>query len=212
MNKKIREEISQILDLHKGLILTFENDFYVISGIDEFELKYENKLIHNKFNLVFKIPINFPNSVLPSLKLDEYPNGFSHIFKDNIACMATISEQIIFISNNESIFDFWEKFVLSFLFTTAYYNNHGIYPFGERQHGSSGIISYYRETYGFSKNQIIKMINYISNQNYRGHDKCFCGSGKKIRNCHKDLVQQIMKNPNLVKLMKNEMKILERSG
>ena len=44
-----------------------------------------------------------------------------------------------------TISDFIERYLLPYLYSYTYYKKYGKVPFGEREHGSFGIISFYKE-------------------------------------------------------------------
>jgi hypothetical protein len=66
------------------------------------------------------------------------------------------------------------------------------WPFGERHHGKSGIIEYYEEVVG-TNNQVVikKYLEVLSSKNLKGHWKCPCLSGKKIRDCHQSQLEDL---------------------
>ena len=92
-------------------------------------------------------------------------------------------------------------------------------PFGERSHGVKGIEEAYMERYDlFDRNALIQIMLYLSKiQRYRGHAKCPCGSGKKLRNCHgrrvlKDIMSPLSKNYQIDALQILAAYIDERKG
>jgi hypothetical protein len=66
-----------------------------------------------------------------------------------------------------------------------------------RRHGVQGIIDYYREELHTDDLEvIIKFVDYLSRETKkepRGHWDCFCGSGKKMRDCHFDKLLEMRK-------------------
>ena len=40
--------------------------------------------------------------------------------------------------------------------------------------------------------QVFDIMHFIANFSYRGHLLCPCGSGKRLRNCHGDILMKVM--------------------
>lgn len=66
------------------------------------------------------------------------------------------------------------------------------WPFGERAHGIPGIVEYYCESFGIcDPPKILTLLMYALKPVARGHWDCFCGSGKRMRNCHPDSISKL---------------------
>ena len=60
------------------------------------------------------------------------------------------------------------------------------WPFGERKHGFEGLLESYGELIGTTEVTVIsKYLECLSKKEIKGHWDCPCGSGKRIRDCHK---------------------------
>ena len=58
-------------------------------------------------------------------------------------------------------------------------------PFGELSHGGIGILEYYQELFDLKDTRrVLTMLKILADDKYRGHDRCPCGSGKRLRSCH----------------------------
>lgn len=80
-----------------------------------------------------------------------------------------------------------------YLYTYRYYEEYGIYPFGERSHGIMGDLEYIKELFNVKEwGQVFDIMHFIANFSYRGHLLCPCGSGKRLRNCHGDILMKVM--------------------
>ena len=81
----------------------------------------------------------------------------------------------------------------AYLYTYRYYEEYGIYPFGERSHGIMGDLEYIKELFNVKEwGQVFDIMHFIANFSYRGHLLCPCGSGKRLRNCHGDILMKVM--------------------
>lgn len=87
----------------------------------------------------------------------------------------------------------------AFLVWQAYYDAHQKPPpWGERSHFVNGIIEYYSELLDIKKCQyVVKFMRLLARKNYpKGHEICPCGSGERLRNCHRELLYSIREHVN----------------
>ena len=161
-----------------------------LKGSLEINYVYNDERIIDSFQIEIVIPINFEKT-LPMIysKDGKVPKKFNHIYKDDSLCLATKADQLCFFANDYSLIDWIKYYVIPYFFAVDYYKKYKIYVFGQREHGDAGITSFYEEELEVKSHEnVLIMLNYILNKTYRGHSSCPCGSGKKIRNCHKDII------------------------
>ncbi len=136
-------------------------------------------------------PIMFCNDLkLPINTLDR------HILKGGQACLEVWPEIKRRWPPGSNLVDFLVNLVEPFLAWQAYYDAFGKPPeWGERPHGKDGIIEYYSEILCRpSDDTIIGFMKLLSRKNHpKGHKLCPCGSGKKLRNCHRRLIDNTRK-------------------
>jgi hypothetical protein len=66
------------------------------------------------------------------------------------------------------------------------------WPFGEWRHGLDGMRDYYREVFG--TDDLAKARRYLeclASKKAKGHWDCPCKSGRRLRDCHMDLVSEL---------------------
>lgn len=120
------------------------------------------------------------------------PKDYPHRYMNGKLCLeATPRIMIECTHNNDFDFECWfNGFLTPYFFTLEYYKRFGDYPFGERSHGITGILEYYKEYFNLTSIQqtraFLKQVSKM--KRYRGHLLCPCGSKKRIRNCHRDEV------------------------
>lgn len=130
---------------------------------------------------------------------------FEHIYSDRSLCLATEANIHIELNPNYDLLDFIDKFVIPYFFSYSYFEKYKVVPFGERSHGVDGIIEFYKDCFNVeSYRAVLQLLEYTCNKRYRGHDLCPCGSGKRIRNCHKNSVLSL-KDKNIGHILKNEL-------
>jgi hypothetical protein len=66
------------------------------------------------------------------------------------------------------------------------------WPFGQWGHGADGIREYYAELLGSNDVRVIAgYLDCLSKKKIKGHRPCPCRSGRRLRACHRVLVQDL---------------------
>jgi hypothetical protein len=146
------------------------------------------------------------NFLLLSIQVGISGRTINHYYSDGKFCLATDSQIRIRYIEGFDLVTWMSEFVELYYFSYEYYERFGIFPFGERSHGSWGIIQTYQD-FLMAKDEIetYMLMCFIKDQAYRGHHLCPCGRGKSLRNCEsmKKLQDKID--------MRRAMPVLERN-
>jgi len=170
-------------------------------------LKCECAVVHGMYNLripdscrqieygiVLVLPSNYPKRPPgmfcndPRLPIGDIDR---HIMKDGRACLGVHGEITMRWSHGSTIVDFLESFVAPFLAWQAYYDVYQkVPPWGERSHFAQGILEFYSEIFGMpADSSVIDFMRLLARKNRpKGHELCPCNSGRRLRNCHRDLL------------------------
>lgn len=151
--------------------------------------------IIDEFSVSILVPDSYPN-ILPTIKetANKIEKDYPHINLDNTLCLTTDIEMQLELGESITIKRWIEDYVKPYFFSYCYYKRYGVFPFGERRHGIYGYIDFFKEYFKLEDIQAcFKILHYICTKGYRGHDLCPCGSGKNIRNCHKDSIYKCNK-------------------
>lgn len=71
------------------------------------------------------------------------------------------------------------------------------WPHGDRSHGVEGILEFYGDLLGTSDSiAIARFLLSLVKEKVRGHWRCPCGSGRIIRNCHREAVESLRNVPS----------------
>ena len=203
MNEKLFNEIQVLLE-EQPLLKMLENEKeYILEGIYKYTLEFNGCIAQGNRKVRFIVLKNFPINV-PKFYGFDYPNDMEHIYTDGSVCLATIGEMIYFLNKNASLIAFIDKFVNSFIFTLDWFEKYKTYPFGDRNHGYKGLLDYYLNDLNLTVDQYKEMVFMIYDNKYRGHSQCFCGSKKKLRNCHGNYILPIIQNENYKNMFLNE--------
>lgn len=113
------------------------------------------------------------------------------------ACLCARSEYRLHWPEGSTVSDFIERLVRPFLSGQFYYDAHDRWPpTGQRSHGVKGIIEAYTELCeplgGTSLETIEKVMRLLARTNDpKGHEPCPCGSGLRLRHCHRDAMSEL---------------------
>lgn len=174
-------------------VLEYEKE-YVFAGELGLDHIYDYVRMTGKFNLEIIVSKDYPSQI-PIVKevSNRIDKDYPHRYNDGKLCLASDFELKMYISQNANISSFIDMYIIPYLYTYRYYEEYGVYPFGERSHGIVGDLEYIKELFMVNEwKQVFDIIYFISYSSYRGHLLCPCGSGKKIRNCHGDTLMKVM--------------------
>lgn len=185
------QEASRLAEAYPKLTLQrSDKGWYIVLGTMEIvsEVSYSIRLL---------IPPKYPDEA-PILRCDarEIPWDLDrHVYlKNGIACLCVAGELRIHWPLGSDLRDFLDKLVKPFLVGQFYFNKHGCWPdTGQRDHGPAGIIQAYSEILSeipnITEQQIQRFLVILSRKNHPGgHELCPCGSGQRLRHCHRDMV------------------------
>jgi len=203
--KLLREERKAVASACPLLRLVVVGPGFEINSLCR--LKLECAVVHGIYNLhipdlcrqieygiVLVLPSNYPKAAPrmfcndPKLPID---NINRHIMSDGRACLGVQAEISMRWSLGSTIVDFLNELVAPFLVWQAYYDtNKKPPPWGERSHFAQGILEFYAELLGRSlDSSVIGFMRLLARKNRpKGHELCPCNSGRRLRNCHRDLL------------------------
>ncbi len=192
MDKEIKSELikSQALQLtqkYKGLEL-YEGDncSHQLKGVLAFEGEYKGRIITDSLDIEIHISPGYP-SELPAVKETGYrvSREFHINPGDNTLCLAAPLAVKIQFSLDRTLLGFLENLVIPFFFNYVHLQESGSLPFGERSHGTQGILEFYSDFFQCPDQEVIlRLLKILGTSGYQGYEKCPCRSGKNLRNCH----------------------------
>lgn len=176
--------------------LIFDKSLNTLKGNINICKKCNDEIIKKNYSILIDLnskPIPAVYDIGKNIK-----KSYPHRYKDRRLCLATDIEQILFIKQHKDISAWIKYYVESYFISYEYFMKYGIYPFGEYSHGREGIVEFYLNYFNLNQeNNSKEILNYIFLNHYRGHNLCPCGSGRKIRNCHKEIVLKCQNDSNI---------------
>ena len=144
------------------------------------------------------IPRGYPEEV-PSLICtpEEIPRIDSRHNSGETACLCARCDYRKHWPRGSTLTAFVDALVIPFLTCQHYYDIHGHWPpSGERAHGAPGVIQAYTDfcsplgnATGETIARALRLL--IRSGIPKGHNPCPCGSGKRIRDCHREAVAKM---------------------
>jgi hypothetical protein len=144
------------------------------------------------------IPPGYPEEV-PALLCspNEVPRKDYRHNSGEYACLCARCDYRKYWPRGSTLPNFIESLVVPFLTCQHYYDIHGHWPqSGEREHGAPGIVQAYNdfcrplgEVTGAMIGRVVRILAVSGLP--KGHNPCPCGSGKRIRDCHRSEIEQM---------------------
>lgn len=190
----VNRDIEMVKEKYPAFEISKRENDYIFSGELILNHVFNDVRMTGKFNLEVVVPEDFP-LVFPKVKeLSNYiDKNYPHRYTDGQFCLASDLELKMFFSHDTDICSFIEKYVIPYLYTYRFYEEYGVYPYGERSHGSMGDLEYLKDLFGVDNwRQVLNIMLFVMQSPYRGHLLCPCGSGKRIRNCHGEILKKVM--------------------
>lgn len=203
----VMPQIEQLLHEYPDLVVV-QSDFQMVRlhGHILVFRNYNDFTLRKTYTLDVVIPID--SDELPFvIDIDRQINqNYHHYYLNGKLCLATDTQIRIRFINGFDLIAWMSEFVELYYFSYEYYERFGIFPFGERAHGSLGIIQTYQD-FLMAKDEVetYKLMHFIKNQVYRGHHPCPCGSGKSLRNCHGQAMLRFYKDALIKKIMTDDL-------
>lgn len=190
MNKafaKFIEEVPEIIRNFPGLQLFNRegSSLYLAGSIGLFD---QDDIEYDSYSVKIKCSSDYPES-FPLVYETEgrLPHNIDwHVYKEGNFCLCTPPEEFIYCAKGLTLLNFTWDHVVPYLHNQSFREREG-YFLNERSHGLSGILESLCNLFETSdKTRAIALLYYIyKNPTPLRTSKCFCGSGKKYRHCHK---------------------------
>ena len=193
--KNLNSQIAELRDTYTGLnsIHTTSDGITIVAGQLAFEASADGLAsIADTFEIAIHIPNSYPDT-LPRVfetggKIDAL---YEHKFRDGSLCLAVPAEQGLVFRREPSLLGFATNLVVPYLYGYCYSREYGAHPFGERSHGG-GIVEYFAEIFQLSNDlNALIVVDYLQRYGFNARKSCPCGSGRRVRHCHKKLLREL---------------------
>lgn len=210
MKDKLEVQMKEVL-LAFPLLQRIENN--LLRGFIHLTKSYYDVPIIINYKVEIYVPNDYPNKLPIAKEIGgKIDLVYSHIYSDRTLCLATDGDMKISLFPDYCLIDFINKYVISYLYSHSYFEKYKVFPFGERSHGINGVFEFYMEHFNLTtKNRVKDLLKLICMKESKGHLICYCGSNKKIRDCH---IKEILKfrNSNFISIYKQDYKLINEVG
>jgi hypothetical protein len=123
-----------------------------------------------------------------------------HQFNSGALCLAAPMAIDVHFQEQIELSEYVQVFLIPYLAAQSFFEKEGVWLWGELHHGSLGLIQWLGRNTGYTDADIVATYSRVSDQKDgdtimqaiakrpRGHHLCICGSGKKFRVCHPDML------------------------
>ncbi|MDD4049136.1 MAG: hypothetical protein PHI90_10075 [Clostridia bacterium] len=181
-----------IKDNYPTLLVRVEDRLVHIRGT--LRIKDDKNTILKGYQIDITVPYNFPKEIPEVREIgNEIPRMLDrHTGVGGRACLCFRDAIFLYWNKESTILDFMKKFVEPFFLWQIEFEATG----GENKerafkHCTDGAIQFYSEVLHLEdRKAILKFIDLMAKKKMRGSWNCFCGSGKKIKDCHFELIKE----------------------
>lgn len=116
-----------------------------------------------------------------------------HVFPKHGNCCLGVWEEWLLTAPVRSFEAFLTGPLHDYFVSQSWFDAKGEWPYGDRAHGENGIIESYAEILGVSNDVgvVAEYLRLLSKARAKGHYPCPCGSGRRLRNCHRDQITEL---------------------
>lgn len=152
----------------------------------------------DRYYVDIALPANYPHAA-PSVweTANRIPRELErHTFPDGSLCLGTPLSLCLDLQGDFSIEKVIDIALRNFLVGNSLVEEGKPWPYGDRAHGSAGIVEHFGELIGTTDPAAIgRFLLALMDGKVRGHWDCPCGSGLVIRKCHRDAVERLRNSP-----------------
>ncbi len=166
-----------------------------VAGKGPFPVVCLEEEVGEPFQIGIIFPVDYPNNFPKIINLDSRiplgPNAEWHIESENVACLGLVEQIWLDVGDPRNIELFLSKTVNDYFIQQSYKIIKKVY-LSEWKHETPGRLDFYYETFPQAGNdpfKIYAVLGIVTAKEIKGHHSCpFC-YGKKIRDCHIDMLK-----------------------
>lgn len=176
---------AEIRDIFPDLSVRTVDGCLMIQG--SFPIAHEEKVL-DRYQIEIRLPDNFPDSEPEVREIGGRIPHLSdrHVNPNNGTLCWQVPEEWL-LEGDRTLLGFLRGPLRNFLLGNSLYELGDPFPFDERAHGLAGLIQSYGSFFGTSdQDSILRYLDCLSRDMIRGHWDCPCGSGLRLRKCHRE--------------------------
>ena len=186
------KEKTEVEAAHPNLHFEVVNDVVLVRGT--FPIAFEENGLASDL-IEIELPKDYPKSIPIARETDgRIPRTADRHMNpaDGTACVLLPDERWRVWPHGSRLLQFLDGPVRNFFLGQSLVELGDPWPFGQWGHGANGIREYYAELVGTDDIRVITgYLDCLSKKKIKGHWPCPCRSGKRLRDCHWALVQDL---------------------
>ncbi len=183
--KIVRCHFDEVSEYYPELVIEADNDSYKVYGPLAFVAHYNDNALRDRFEVKMLIRPDYPNSIPDVWETGGRIPDFYHKYKDDSLCLGKALNTKIKFDENPTLLWFIDKLLVPYFYSFCHKQITGNLPYGELDHSPRGNLDGYKELFNLTADiQALQMLRLMAEGKYKGHFKCPCGSGKRMRYCH----------------------------
>ena len=110
-------------------------------------------------------------------------------------CCLGVWEEWLLTAPDHTFETFLTGVMHDYFVSQTYFEARGEWPFGERSHGKAGVLESFAELLDVENDVtiVVEHLSLLSMNVAKGHHPCPCGSGRRLRRCQRDKVDELKK-------------------
>lgn len=185
LTRRVAVLSAEIRDLFPDLSVRIVDGYLMIHG--SLSIAHEERVL-DRYQIEIRLSDDFPNSE-PEVReiggrIPHLPDR--HVNPNNGTLCWQVPEEWL-LEGDRTLLGFLQGPLRNFLLGNSLHELGDPFPFGERAHGLAGLIQSYGSFFGTSdQDSILRYLDCLSHDTIRGHWDCPCGSGSRLRRCHRE--------------------------
>ena len=138
-----------------------------------------------------------------------------HVSPEPKSCCLGVWEEWLLTAPDLTFGTFLTGVMHDYFVSQTYFDAKGEWPFGVRPHGDAGVLESFADLLQVENDAtiVVEHLKLLSMNEIKGHHPCPCGSGTKLRQCHREKVAELRKRitPAFARRMLNRIAPKKRS-
>jgi len=190
----IYQQYQEVNEKYPGLHLRCnESGCLWITGDFHFVADHHGEVIEDTYVVKIVIPEDYPQTIPEAQETgNRIPKDFHH-YIDNTLCLGARYALRKAFRDAPTLLGFMENCLLPYLYSFSYKTRYGKLPAGELSHGWRGVLEYYQDLFQIrDEKAVLGLFAVLVRGNCGGHARCPCGSRKRIRDCHGNMLRNML--------------------
>lgn len=165
-----------------------------VLALGSFPIVHDSRIL-DRYQIQIAFPRDYPKE-LPTVR--EVGGRIPWVLARHVipssgnACLFVGEDWLLTVGPEPSFLEFLDGPVRNFFIGQSLVEAGKPWPFGERSHDKMGILETYGEWFGtLDEPTIVCYLDCLSREGLKGHWDCPCGSGKRLRQCHLEHLQEL---------------------